>query len=481
VKAENKRDRDSSGRLQTTHAVSITVPVARGGMIQDRAIVTGLVYGILGTTLTLGLVLVAHIMFGANRIVSYLHELMFERGTLQYATLFLFWLTAGLLATRHFRLKWEASRFSDPMIQDFAARVRRESAVGDRMIRGLLDSFSRGCQGLGNSLPLLHNRILQGLRQARISESQAEVANVLESVEETDYLEMESSYNMIRFMIWVIPILGFLGTLIGMSNSIGSFQGVFDALATSDATMTIEETIGANLRGVTRGLALAFDTTLLALAVSALLNFCMTGLVRREEGLLVRVHNFVLENIINRFTTVKEQMPGFDSYADQALETRHREVLSALGKLSEAMSADIRGLEACFDNLQAQQRLSIQELATTLTRLLHEEEGKAEQEGRIPASASGVQAGGEINAAGLARLNDNIRAMAAALEKNSVRAEVMERIQHHLERNGERLDATTEAINRLADVSSRLEEVLSSMSGKRLQNGADTGQEAVTL
>ena len=456
--------------------------------------------GVLGTVVTLGVIYYIHTAAGGNWITEYIYSLVYQRGALQFVTLFFFWLTVGLLLGKYLNIEKQNGCFEDSAIQEFSRRVSEKVNVGQQTIIGLLESFESECR-LFRTLPILYNRILQGLKQARISENQADVANVLVNVEDTDYMKMESSYNMIKFMIWIIPILGFIGTLVGMSGSISSFQGVFDALKSADATQTMEEAIGGKLTNVTSGLALAFDTTLLALILSACLNFFMTTLVRKEEALLVRVHHFVLENIINRFSSVKNQMPNAESYNPEARqnESRHRELIVALDSLKEVLGNKIDALEGCFDDLQAQQRVSGQEGMQQMARLV-------EQLGEIARSLSAAPApqasGMPVHGLPVGGKEDNdSQALKEALEKLTEKladlpaaaaapapdfsplagpledlnrhmahnAEAVGKLgdfREHLANNTEKLEGITQAINQLIDVNRKLGKVMATIIEK---------------
>ena len=471
----------------------------------------GIAFGtaIVGTAATLGLIYMLRSIAGDNSLIQYVYSLVFERGNIQFLTMFFFWFAMGLLLNKHLQIAREISCFNDSAIQTFRERVCSKTEVGAKTIIGLLESFQSACENI-NPLPVLYNRILQGLKQARISENQADVANVLENVEETDYLQMESSYNMIKFFIWIIPILGFFGTLIGMSESIGSFQGVFSRLNEPDTTKNLQQILSHDLKDVTGGLALAFDTTLLALMLSAVLNFLMTSLIRREENFLVQVHDFVLENIINRFSSVKEQMPAQESYVDRIEEGRHRELVNALNNLSTVFSNRIDGLEACFDNLQAQQRESGRLLGEQIARFLDEikkissaAHGAGQQQSPPPLKALGatgdsettsklaktlsglnermevlselpeilgrlseaikqqadLQGSASADLSPLADLNDQLARNADALDK-------LGDFKHHLVENGGKIDRVVASIQELVEVNRKMGEAMEEMLSK---------------
>ena len=58
-----------------------------------------------------------------------------------------------------------------------------------------------------------------------------------------------------------------------------------------------------NLTKVTSALQIAFDSTLLALFLSAALMLVQTLVYRRAEDLLARVDRWIVENVLPRFGT----------------------------------------------------------------------------------------------------------------------------------------------------------------------------------
>lgn len=101
------------------------------------------------------------------------------------------------------------------------------------------------------------------------------------------YNKMDSDYSMIRYLIWVIPTFGFIGTVMGISMAL-AFAAQNDPQA---ATF---------LSGLTQKLGVAFYTTLVALVLSAVLVFLMHIVQSYEEGSLFKLEEYVLDNFINR-------------------------------------------------------------------------------------------------------------------------------------------------------------------------------------
>lgn len=104
--------------------------------------------------------------------------------------------------------------------------------------------------------------------------------------------EIDLKYNMLRYLMWLIPTLGFIGTVVGIALALGE-AGNMPNLSQADA-------LGDWMKSLTGSLALAFNTTLLALALSALLVFLTHLAQGREEAALNRAGQYCLDNLINR-------------------------------------------------------------------------------------------------------------------------------------------------------------------------------------
>ncbi|KAG1707555.1 Sulfurtransferase [Nymphon striatum] len=95
---------------------------------------------------------------------------------------------------------------------------------------------------------------------------------------------MRGSFSLPRFMVWAIPIIGFIGTVWGISNGIAHFS---DAMTSTSSVTDVSAMLKENLPLVTNSLATAFDTTLLALLLSIPLMMIMIWLEKEEEGYLI--------------------------------------------------------------------------------------------------------------------------------------------------------------------------------------------------
>ena len=119
------------------------------------------------------------------------------------------------------------------------------------------------------------------------TDSIAQTQDLFSSQVDLKYNRMDTDYSMIRYLTWVIPTFGFIGTVIGISMAL-SFAASSDPQA---ATF---------LAGLTEKLGVAFYTTLVALVMSAILVFLMHIVQSYEEGSLFKLEEYVLDNFINR-------------------------------------------------------------------------------------------------------------------------------------------------------------------------------------
>jgi hypothetical protein len=104
-----------------------------------------------------------------------------------------------------------------------------------------------------------------------------------------DISEIASIYSPIKIAIWILPVIGFVGTALGMSVAIGGFS---EALGGDTAAMT--GTLGHK---VIPGLAGAFYTTITALLAAVVCHYCATLLQGYEEDLVDQLDKGCLKKL----------------------------------------------------------------------------------------------------------------------------------------------------------------------------------------
>ena len=111
-------------------------------------------------------------------------------------------------------------------------------------------------------------------------------------IKEREFLR--GSYALSHFMVWAIPIIGFIGTVWGISNGISHFS---DAMSATNSVTDVSAMLKESLPLVTNSLATAFDTTLLALLLSVPLMMMMLWLEKREEAYLIHLDEIWFHDI----------------------------------------------------------------------------------------------------------------------------------------------------------------------------------------
>ena len=91
---------------------------------------------------------------------------------------------------------------------------------------------------------VLFNRICIALSNLRNLGRVSDVDEILRSQAEQDESAMETSYSVVAGFVWAIPVLGFIGTVLGLSEAIGAFGGV---LGSAVEVAQIHPPFGINL------------------------------------------------------------------------------------------------------------------------------------------------------------------------------------------------------------------------------------------
>ena len=88
-----------------------------------------------------------------------------------------------------------------------------------------------------------------------------------------------------RYIAWLVPTLGFIGTVIGLGAALASVP---------------EDTSKLSLPAVARELSVGFDCTMVALVESAFLVFLLHLVQEKEESAVNSAGDYTLRNLINR-------------------------------------------------------------------------------------------------------------------------------------------------------------------------------------
>src|SRR3954447_614450 len=129
-------------------------------------------------------------------------------------------------------------------------------------------------------------RLRDALEFVRRKNSAAALDDHLRHLEELESARVNAAYSIVRIIIWAIPILGLLGTVIGITIAVANLN---------------PETLEESMTKVTHGLGVAFDHTATALSLTMMLMFVKAAVERLEDGLLARIDERVNDELVGRF------------------------------------------------------------------------------------------------------------------------------------------------------------------------------------
>jgi biopolymer transport protein ExbB/TolQ len=134
---------------------------------------------------------------------------------------------------------------------------------------------------------ILANMVRMALGKYAISKSAPDVGEVVRTQAEVELGRMVSSMNIVQYLLWAIPAIGFIGTVRGLA---GSFT-----MAASD-----EQNVELFMKEASHHLNFAFDCTLVALALSVIAMFLLHTVQRDEEGLVIDCQQYCQEHLLLR-------------------------------------------------------------------------------------------------------------------------------------------------------------------------------------
>jgi biopolymer transport protein ExbB/TolQ len=132
-------------------------------------------------------------------------------------------------------------------------------------------------------------RLRAALEHVRRRESAESLDDELKYLSDMDAARLHNGYSLFRVIVWAIPILGFLGTVIGITMML---TGAAELANSADQSAMFK---------IFEGLGLKFDTTALALTLSMLLMFVHFSVERAENALLEQVDLRVQRELSGRF------------------------------------------------------------------------------------------------------------------------------------------------------------------------------------
>jgi len=190
-----------------------------------------------------------------------------------------------------------------------------------------------------------------------------------------------SGYRAVKLFIWAMPILGFIGTVLGISLAVGGFS----EFLTSSVSIDEVEAVTAQLGEVASGLSFAFDTTLLGLLAGLVSNVVSSGVQSREERLLTRLEELGLRimaaaqvsavNLASAATAPVATDDGASEAFERMLNGRLREVTAQMDQFARTVQAGLDGMREASSRMNSGLAQSIGAVSETVEGLGKDIEG----------------------------------------------------------------------------------------------------------
>ncbi len=247
------------------------------------------------------------------------HEFLHQRGPTQ-----VFVLVMGGMLFAFIINKWRILQREKKAYLAFDLSIAQAIRSGD--LTALTTQAER-------SASLVGKRLLRMLDVWRSTGSSFQLERSADSDVELYELSSQSSFSLPKVLLWAIPLLGFIGTVIGMSSAVGSFDAV---LSNADNVDGLKN----GLTKVTSGLGTAFDTTYLALVVSVIFTFPLNACERLEDRLLSQIDGEVREAVM----ALSPSGDGVIPDAPDPLGVRSKNKAEAIEQLTGLASDDLGAL-----------------------------------------------------------------------------------------------------------------------------------------
>jgi biopolymer transport protein ExbB/TolQ len=130
--------------------------------------------------------------------------------------------------------------------------------------------------------------LMSSIRRFLITNDVQNTSDAIDSSIEALAIKQEAENSMIRYLIWAIPSIGFIGTV----------RGIGQALSQAD------QALAGDISGMTDSLGVAFNSTLVALLISIVLMFLLHQLQRLQDGLVLDTQDYCEFFLLNRISKV---------------------------------------------------------------------------------------------------------------------------------------------------------------------------------
>jgi hypothetical protein len=179
-------------------------------------------------------------------------------------------------------VRWRSGVHEESLLHRHYLPEDDETVLRARDLGPLRRAVANEFDGESGYLPSLINL---SILQFQSSQSTDQTASVMNNHLELIAHRVDLRYGIVRFIAWMVPTMGFIGTVYSLGSSLSEA-----GLSTGDL----------DIKQVAKTLGIGFDATMVALVQSAILVFIMQLVQEKEETAVNQAGDYTLRNLINR-------------------------------------------------------------------------------------------------------------------------------------------------------------------------------------
>ena len=204
------------------------------------------------------------------------HFLIIIKDLEQEICIILFLIGLYLMTLKIFQLNSKKYLFSVDFLEDIgSSKISGEKAISE--LEKLPQDIS--------SSPLIET-LKASLRRYMITDNVQNTSDAINVSINNLALKLDSENTMLRYLIWAIPSLGFVGTV----------RGIGQALSNAD------KALAGDISGMSQSLGVAFNSTFVALLISLVLMLVLHLLQKLEDNLLINIQSYSEKFLLNRIS-----------------------------------------------------------------------------------------------------------------------------------------------------------------------------------
>ncbi len=224
--------------------------------------------------------------FGPQGPLRQLFHDYFTAHPVNYAESAMFFVGIAALVVKAIHVVAQNRRLEEPLL---GPRLSGDAAADCDSLLARLDRRAAAGEHY------LVRRVREALEHVRRRGSAESLPDELKYLSDLDVARAQDSYSLVKVILWAIPILGFLGTVIGITMAVAKLE---------------PEALEQSLPEVVAGLSVAFNTTAQGLTLTMILMFAYFFVERSETRLLSRVDDRAEEELLGRFELVADTPDG---------------------------------------------------------------------------------------------------------------------------------------------------------------------------